>query len=226
MRIGILLLFSMITLATTNAKEIKKSTTNTKINNRYNDVVTFIERGVQFHVFLNGDFDFNTHFRDTKYVDYRGRRTRAKSNHGVRIERDYRGRVRRVGNTFINYDLRGNVKRIGTVYINYRFGQLSQVGNLRIQYDRWGNPLFYGTVKYSRYNDDYCNDNFTLDDNLGDVCDYDDIYFYKKGFRNNYRKFKEDNNFYYYKAKPNASIGKRNRILKRRKPNNNLYYKK
>ncbi len=220
MRTGILLLLAMMSLATVNADNINKSTSKIGVTNRFDDAVTFIERGVQFHVFLNGDFDFNTHSRNTRYVDYYGKRTR--TNRGVRIERDHRGRVRRVGNTFINYDVRGNVKRIGTVYMRYRFGQLTDVGNLRIRYDHWGNPRYQGNVKYNDYYEDdvyYNNGGIDIDVNIG-IFDYDDRYFYRRDFRNNYRQYKEDNNFFYYRAKPNAKTGKRGKVLKRRKNKN------
>ncbi|MGB1042997.1 MAG: hypothetical protein ACPGU6_06360 [Tenacibaculum sp.] len=217
MRTGILFLLAMMSLTNLNADNINKSTSKIGVTYRYDDAVTFIERGVQFHVFLNGDFDFNTHYRNTKYVDYYGKRI--KRNRGVRIERDRRGRVRRVGNTFINYDMRGNVKRIGSVYLRYRFGQLTNVGNLNIRYDRWGNPRFYGNVKYNDYCEDdvYYNNGIDIDINIGNIFDYDDRFFYRRDFRNNYRKYKEDNNFYYYRAVPNAKTGKRGKVLKRRK---------
>lgn len=229
MRTGILFLLAIMSLATVNANNTDKSTSKIGVTYRYDDAVTFVERGVQFHVFLNGDFDFNTHYKNTRYVDYYGKRTR--TNRGVRIERDFKGRVRRVGNSFINYDSRGNVKRIGSVYIGYRFGQLTKVGNLRVEYDRWGNPRFYGDVKYNDYcgDDVYYNDsNIDIDINIGNIFDYDDVYFYKRNFRRNYRKYKEDNNFYYYRANPNAKIGKRGKILKRRKQrkHNNKYFKR
>ena len=221
MKKGILLLLGLLSIATIKADDIKKPTNKIGVNYNYSDAVSFVERGVQFHVFLDGDFDFNTRY-NSSYVDYNGRRTR--SNRRVRIERDFHGRVRRVGNTFINYDIRGNVKRIGSVYMRYNRGQLRNVGNLKIRYDRWGNPRFYGQVKNNRYNDYYYNNGFGFDIDIrfGDVCDYDDAYFYRRDFRNNYSKFREDNNFYYYKAKPNAKIGKRSKILKRRKPSKSI----
>lgn len=235
MKKRVLLLLGFITFATTSfANNNFKSTSKIGVNSRYNDAISFVEKGVKFHVFLNGDFDFNTHFKNTRYYDYNGRRTRVNRG-GVRIERDHRGRVRRVGNSFINYDRRGNVKRIGSVFIDYRYGQMTKVGHLRIRYDRWGNPRFIGNVKHNHYYDDvYYNDyDVNVDINIGDVCDYDDVYFYRRDFRRNYRQFREDNNFYYYRAVPNAKIGKRSKIIKRRKPrktkkynNDDLYYKK
>ncbi|WP_271405272.1 hypothetical protein [Tenacibaculum soleae] len=223
MKKGILLLLAIMSLATISAKDKNKSTSKIGVTNRYNDAVTFVERNVEFHIFLNGDFDFNTHYKNTRYTDYYGRRI--KTNRGVRIERDYKGRVRRVGNTFINYDTRGNVKRIGNVYIDYKFGRLAKVGHLKVKYDRWNNPRFYGSVKYNDYYEDCVYDNdINIDVNIGRVFNYNDAYFYKRDFRNKYRKYKEDNKFFYYRAKHNAKTGKRGKILKRRKNKN--YYKK
>mgnify|MGYP000294803464 CR=1 FL=1 len=229
MKKGILLLAAIMSLTFVNAENTNKSTSKIGVTNRYNDAVTFIERDIQFHVFLNGDFDFNTHYKNTRYVDYNGRRF--KTNKGVRIERDRRGRVRRVGNTFINYDTRGNVKRIGSIYIDYRFGKLSKVGNLNIKYDRWNNPRFYGNVRYNdHYEDDvyYNNGGVDIDINIGSIFNYDDAYFYKRDFRKNYRKYREDKKFFYYRALPNAKIGKRGKLLKRRKNKNysKKYHKK
>lgn len=224
MKKGILLLLGLMSLATVNANNIKKSTSKIGVVNRYNDAVTFVERGIQFHVFFNGDFDFNTNHRNTRYSDYHNRRT----NRGVRIERDYKGRVRRVGNVFVNYDARGNVSRIGTVFVKYRFGQLAKVGDLRVKYDRWGHPYYIGNVKNNYYYNDY-NDgcDVNIDINLGTIYDYDDVYFYRNNFNRRYRKYKEDNNFYYYRIAPKYKVDKRYRIIKRRKPkNDDVYYKK
>lgn len=57
---------------------------------------------------------------------------------GIRVEHDYNGRVRRVGNVFINYDATGRVKRVGSVYMRYNSFALAQVGGLRLIYDRRG----------------------------------------------------------------------------------------
>ncbi len=228
MKKGIFLVLGLMTLATVNATDIIKPTSKIGVSYTYSDAVSFVEGGVQFHIFLNGEFDFNTNYRDSKYVNYYG--TRITHNRAVRIERDYYGRVRRVGNTFINYDVRNNVKRVGSVYIDYRFGQLARVGNLKVQYDRWGNPRFYGNVKYNNYYNDhnyfYNYGGVNIDIRLGDVCDYNDTYFYRNDFRRNYSQIREDNNFFYYRENPNAKNGKRGVILKRRKPANTKYSKR
>lgn len=210
MKKGVLLLLAMFMMVSyVEAKNGKKSTEIFGVENRYDDAVTFVERGIRFHVFLNGDFDF-----DSRYLRNNRR------NRRIRIQRDYQGRIKRIGNVNIRYDYRGNVRRIGTVYMRYNRGRLTNVGDLRIRYNRWGTPRFYGEVRYNDYyNDYYYDDGFSVgfNINLGTVCSYNDPYFYRREFRNNYRKFKEDDNFYYYRANPKAKVS-RDKVLKRRKP--------
>ncbi len=214
----LLLAVAFMSFSIINANNVKESTNKIGVNNRYfDDAVTFVERGIKFHVFLNGEFDFNTH---TRFKRGRG--------HGVRIKRNHRGQIRRVGNVFINYDRRGNVKRIGKVFINYRFGQLTRIGNMTIEYDRWGNPFFRGHVKGGYYyNNNYDNGcNVNIDYNIGDIYDYDDDFFYRNNFRKNYRQIREDDNFYYYRATSNAKNNKKSKLIKRRKIKTKKTYKK
>jgi len=180
-----------------------------EVNYIYNNAVNFTESGIEFFIYTNGDFDFNPYAVDS-YYDYNGRRFH--KNRGVKVNRDYSGRITQIGNAIINYDYRGNVTRIGRIFLSYRFGQLTNVGDLNVHYDRWGNPNFYGNVR-----DFYFENGLRYSINFGDVCDYNDTYFYRNDFKNNYAQFREDKNFYYYKARPNRKIGKRSTILKRRK---------
>ncbi len=135
---------------------------------RYAEPIMFMERGVEFLIFPDGSFDFNTNpgnsfgsyndfYNDSYYYrDTNSRRssinttqgaprTVSRTNYyiptsgGILIQHDYDGKVRRIGNVFINYDNVGKVKRVGTVYMNYsRSGLLSQVGGLRLTYNHWG----------------------------------------------------------------------------------------
>ena len=215
MKKGILLLLGIFMMVSfVEAKSGIKTTGNIWVDNQFNEAVSFIENGIQFHVFLNGDFDF-----DTRYA-------RTRRNQRVRVYRNLIGRINRVGNVFINYDFRGNVRRIGSVRIRYNRNTLVSVGNLSVNYDNWGAPIFYGQVRFNDYyydDNNYFNTNigigFNL--NLGAVCIYNDPYFYRSEFRNNYRQFREDDNFFYYRANNNANTS-RNRILKRRKPDRNV----
>lgn len=107
--------------------------------------IKFMERGIEFFVFPNGEFDFNTRPsgpRATVNTTYGAPGVYTTSygpaNYGVRVEHDNFGRVRRVGNVFINYDGHNRVKRVGSVYMRYNSFALTQVGGLRIIYNRRG----------------------------------------------------------------------------------------
>lgn len=140
----------------------------------YAQPILFVERGVEFLVFEDGSFDFNTDLITTTSNDdnYYYRRTRTRSgrstnrtfgapntsynagDRGVLIRHDTQGRVRRVGNVFINYDSQGRLKRVGSVYVTYRSGQLMQVGGLRILYNRHGDVI--GTRGFVNSNNQGC----------------------------------------------------------------------
>jgi hypothetical protein len=128
------------------------------VDYRNAEPIVFMERGIEFYVFPNGEFDFNTvrtatpnrprgnSFNSTfgapNVHSYNNHR-----NNGVRIEHDHFGRVRRIGNVFINYDAFGRIRRAGSVYMRYNSFALTQVGNLRIVYNRRGQIIsVYGTV--------------------------------------------------------------------------------
>lgn len=167
-------------------------------NYSYDNAVNFFERGIEFFVFTNGDFDFDTSF----------------NNRGVRIDRDFRGRIRRVGNVFINYDFRGNVTRIGNIFINYRRNRLFRVGNLEVRYDRWGYPIFYSDVRDNYYVDNGVRINL----NIGRIFNFNDRFFFRNDFNRNYTRFREDRNlYYYYRANKNARVGKNDKVIRRRK---------
>ena len=130
---------------------------------RYAQPVNFVERGVEFLIFPDGSFDFNTNKYNTAYnntyygtnarrgsinvsyrspqisVDYSSKRF-PQANRGVSILRDRNGQVRRVGNVYLNYDRYGRISRVGSVFIDYNRGNgwLSQVGGLKVNYNHWG----------------------------------------------------------------------------------------
>jgi len=201
MKKGILILLGMFLMVSTieakNNEVVSHKLTNNNSYNIYNNAVNFFERDIEFFVYTNGEFDFDTRF----------------NNRALRINRDFRGRITNVGNVFIRYDFRGNVTRIGTVVIRYSRGLLTNVGDLRVRYDHWNTPVFYGNVRNFYY-----DNGIRFNVSFGDVCDYNDAYFSRNDFGRNYTQFREDHNFYYYRARPNAQIGKRSTILKRRKP--------
>lgn len=153
----------------------------------FDEPISFVERGIEFFVFPNGDFDFNTRPQDSqggyfyKTAGKRGADAKARGtfNYGVRIEHDSFGRVRRVGNTFINYDSRDRVSRIGSVYMRYNRFALTQIGGMQIVYNRRGDIVdMIGSIK------GYRNQGYVYHNNQN-VYSYqasndDDYYYYKE----------------------------------------------
>jgi hypothetical protein len=153
--------------------------------------IVFMERGIEFFVFLNGDFDFNTRPQDSQggYFYRRGASARGNGavavNYGVRIEHDSFGRVRRVGNTFVNYDQFNRVTRIGSIYMRYNNFALTQIGGMQIAYNRRGQiAQMIGQVNYRRG-----NAGFTTTAYYGSSD-----YAYQNGTTYN------DDSYYYYRA--------------------------
>lgn len=153
----------------------------------FDEPISFTERGIEFFVFPNGDFDFNTR-ADDSHGDYQyksaGKRTSAVNknnrpvNYGVLIEHDSFGRVRRVGNTFINYDRDDRVSRIGTVYMRYNRFALDQVGNMKLIYNRYGELVdTVGSIKGRKYQGYAYNTNNTYAPVV--TNNNDDYYYYK-----------------------------------------------
>ena len=198
------------------------ATVSTKTNNgkklgitkryHFTQPVMFVERGVEFLIFPNGEFDFNTELVSAPYNDhvyYKGTSRRSNVNRtygapgsyinyhstaGTLVLHDRYGKVRRIGNIFLNYDYYGRIKRVGSVYMRYRHNRLVQVGGLKLLYNRHGK--FNGTRgKVNRYNHGY--NYFTPSYNQGhgngirhgnnghntweDDFDNDNYFYYKKG---------------------------------------------
>lgn len=169
------------------------------------DPIVFKERGVEFFIFLDGQFDFNTQpivtptrsRTESMNGTYGapGVRTVTVSNTyygpargGVIIQHDNQGRVRRVGNVFINYDAYGRVKRIGSVYMQYNSFALKQVGGMKIIYNRRGQITdIVGFVNSSSYGNHYDFDGHGFGNGNG------------HGNNNGYDNDSDDEDFYYYK---------------------------
>ena len=156
--------------------------------------IVFTERGIEFFVFPDGQFDFNTrpstggdmYYRSTKgkavNKTYGAPSNSRNQNFGVRVEHDNYGKVRRIGNVFINYDANDRIKRVGSVYMTYNRFALEQVGGLQIIYNRRGQIVdFVGSVKgrraYEVNQNDYGNGNQDYGNNQN--SDNQDQYYYK-----------------------------------------------
>ena len=174
------------------------------VNFRNADPIVFTERGIEFFVFPDGQLDFNTrpvNAGDMYYKsNYKSRINRTygtpmsvrNANYGVKVEHDNMGRVRQVGNVFINYDAYDRIKRVGSVYMTYNRYALERVGGLQIIYDRRGQIVdTFGTVNGGRaiqYNQDNVSNNGYGYDNENSN-DQDDYYYKTTG-----PKVKKENN--------------------------------
>ena len=197
----VLLILGLVLSFTSEAK----STYDLPTTNRYNQrLLQFEARGIEFVVFKNGEFDFNTHpmrrtRRRSMNSTYGAPHTHYAYRHparGVRIEHDYYGHVRRIGNTFINYDSRGRVKRIGNVYMAYNHrGLLKQLGGLHIYYTPYGRIAYTrGRIKrngfhtWHSYETDW-NTYDSYNDSIDADEDYeendDDMYYFKQSPKEN-----------------------------------------
>ena len=187
----------LLTTGLTNAQERRNSNisvTTTRFS--FDEPISFTERGIEFFVFQNGDFDFNTRPNDSQgdyFFRSAGKKganatvARGAVNYGTLIEHDSFGRVRRVGNTFINYDNQDRVSRIGTVFMKYNRFALTQIGGMQIIYNRRGDIVdMIGSVK-GRRNSGFTTTYYGTADN------------YNNNHSNNDYSY-NDNDYYYYKA--------------------------
>ena len=159
---------------------------------RNDDPIVFTERGIEFFVFPDGQLDFNTRPTTGRDMYYKSNQKNGanktfgapgnsrKGNYGVRVEHDNMGRVRQVGNVFINYDFNGRVKRIGSVYMTYNRYALERVGGLEIIYNRRGQIVdIIGAVKggrgYEYSQNSNGNNTYSGNQNTTD----DDYYYYR-----------------------------------------------
>ena len=209
-RFTFLVALFLLAVNATSASSVNATDVN---YNRFdnNNPIEFNERGISFFVFPNGQFDFNTRPQDSQgdfFFRAAGRRgsitieSRRPENYGVLIENDSFGRVRRVGNTFINYDAYDRVNRIGSVFMRYNRFALIQIGGMQLEYNRFGDIVnIYGSVfgrrNYGYVNSPYdCNTNYGYSYNHHDNdCDNDDNYHGNSNGGYYYKGKKEDKEF-------------------------------
>ena len=143
---------------------------------RMADPVKVRERGINFYVFPNGTFDFNAlgnHYQNAGYA-------------AVRIERDQFGKIRRVGNVYINYNRHGQVSRIGNIFIKYNHrGLVSRVGHKYLRYNRHGYYVVKRHRPHRSYHPGYVyNSGFEFDVTFNSPFFADNTYGYGVGVYN------------------------------------------
>ena len=172
--------------------------TKSPVDFRNPEPIVFIERGIQFFIFPDGQLDFNTrpskggeqYYQTNSRGDvnrtYGAPKFHKNKNYGVKVAHDNMGRVRQVGNVFINYDSNDRVKRVGSVYMTYNRYALEQVGGLQIMYNRRGQIVdTVGNVnggKGFHYNqNNYQNNDYAYEHNQNDN---NDKYYYRSSNQN------------------------------------------
>ncbi|WP_298540697.1 hypothetical protein [uncultured Aquimarina sp.] len=177
---------------------------------RYAQPIVFVEGGVTFFVYPNGEIDFKTpRRRNYNHLDWNSRNYNSpghsrssRYNNRFTVRHDYYGRLKRVGLTTIGYNRFDQVRRIGSVLMRYnRRGKLAQIGGLRVYYGKRGRIRHIeGNIHYtgcgycgvdgcSMTHDPYYNFNGRSNHYSGDNHDDDD---YKN--RKRKKKYRDQNN--------------------------------
>lgn len=147
---NVILLISGIFFATSG---LKAEVTNT-VHTNYNNSVIFVENGITFSIFRDGEFDFYmenvvgpTYNRSSIEVGYT---FNSGYNYNPYVQYDAYGAVIQVQNVPIYYDYYGRVNQIGAIPIRYNNGFVIRVGGLGVVYNSrgyYGN--FTGYVNYA-----------------------------------------------------------------------------
>ncbi|WP_156877246.1 hypothetical protein [Salinimicrobium terrae] len=104
----------------------------------YENAVIFVERGVEFAVFPDGQFDFffnprNNFNRIPSHINYS---FNSGYDYGPFVQYDDFGAVIQIENVPVYYDYYGRIIQAGRVKVSYNaFGMVHRVGNLFVHYD-------------------------------------------------------------------------------------------
>ncbi len=140
---NIVLLFTALVLGTSG---IVASTIDNKVATRnayrYNNSFIFVENGITFSVFSDGEFDFHISDRASFGANFNFGRTNITFNSGYDYnpyaQYDDYGAVIQVENVPIYYDHYGRVTQIGDVNIAYRNGRVFRMGSMYVYYNHNG----------------------------------------------------------------------------------------
>ncbi len=137
------------------------ATTNTTINyNRgYGNSFIFLENGIEFSVFPDGQFDFNisNHYGTNVSIGTPNVNFSFNSgyNYNPYLQYDEYGAIIQIEHTPIFYDFYGRIVQAGNININYNgFGHVSRVGGLYVHYNRF-NRFSHCSGFINTYNRNY-----------------------------------------------------------------------
>ena len=140
---------------------VKAESTFDRARNYYNYTnqrsFIFVESGVTFSVYPDGEFDFFINDRVNVGANVNVGRTSISFNSGYNynpyVQYDDYGAVIQVENVPVYYDFYGRVSQIGDINIWYRNNRVRRIGGLRVFYNNYGYFDYYtGYVNvYNRY---------------------------------------------------------------------------
>jgi len=136
------LIFTFLFIGWSVSASVNSNTASSSYAN-YNDSFIFIEGGVEFAVYPNGEFDFyfNPDFRRGNSGHFSTPNVNISYNSGYNyepyIQYDDYGAVIQIENVPIYYDYYGRIIQAGDIFMRYNnFGRLARVGNLHVHYNR------------------------------------------------------------------------------------------
>ncbi|NNE03058.1 MAG: hypothetical protein HKN52_07820 [Eudoraea sp.] len=143
------LLFILGAFVLSTSVEAATSENKVAIRNayNYNNSYIFVENGITFSVYPDGEFDFyiNNRFNAGAQVNFgRGSLTfNSGYDYNGYVQYDDYGAVLQVENVPVYYDYYGRVTQIGRVDIRYNNGRVRRVGGLYVYYNRRGHFSHY-----------------------------------------------------------------------------------
>jgi hypothetical protein len=145
MKKGLLFVLAMFMMVSTIEAKLSQEK-GKRVNKTYlfkAKPIVFVEKGIQFSVLPNGKFKFSK-------LDYKQPRNKNKwkRDRKLKVQRNFKGQIRKVGQVQIYYNRFGNVTQIGSVDLQYKNRKLKKVGHLRLVYKPNGNVKYIGHVKY------------------------------------------------------------------------------
>lgn len=141
------LLFSLLVIGGSAMAAPKISEEN--INYGYGDAFIFVEGGVEFAVYPDGQFDFFFNSQRNGYnvnvvTPQVNISFNAGHNYDPFVQYDDFGAVIQIENVPVFYDYYGRIIQAGNVYVSYNnFGRISRIGGLRLHYNRYNQYVNY-----------------------------------------------------------------------------------
>ena len=178
----------------------------------YGEAFIFVEGGVEFAVYPNGEFDFhyNPRFLNTSimHIPHPNRNIsyNAGYNYDAYVQYDDYGAVIQVEHVPVYYDHFGRILQAGDVIIRYNNkGLVTRVGNMQIRYNRFNQPVRYiGVINHynTRYVHRPWHQYYMRPHTTSRVVYYEPYRAYYEPMRMNYVQYTtyyETNNYYYNK---------------------------